>query len=58
MAGLGTCDITGRSGYVRLRGSSGRAVDIAGGPSLTDTVEKVSAKKLWNWNLKRWNPGK
>jgi hypothetical protein len=25
---------------------------------LTDTVEKFSAKKLWNWNLKRWNPGK
>src|SRR5262245_26952486 len=23
-----------------------------------DTVEKVSAKKLWNSNLKRWNPGK
>jgi hypothetical protein len=25
---------------------------------MTDTVEKVSAKKLWNWNLKRSNPGK
>src|SRR5262249_37506524 len=23
-----------------------------------DTVEKVSAKKLWNSNLKRWNPGR
>src|SRR6516165_384177 len=22
---------------------------------MTDTVEKVSAKKLWNWNLKRWS---
>jgi len=20
--------------------------------------EKVSAKKLWNWNLKQWNPRK
>ena len=27
-------------------------------PHMTDTVEKVSAKKLWNWNLKLWNPGK
>jgi hypothetical protein len=23
---------------------------------MTDAVEKVSAKKLWNSNLKRWNP--
>jgi hypothetical protein len=28
------------------------------GPVWVDTVEKVSAKQLWNWNLKRWNPGK
>src|SRR5262245_23446589 len=26
-------------------------------PLWVDAVEKVSAKKLWNWNLKRWNPG-
>ena len=32
---------------------NGHATDIAGRPSLTDTVEKVSAKKLWNRNLKR-----
>jgi hypothetical protein len=25
-------------------------------PVVTDAVEKVSAKKLWNSNLKRWNP--
>jgi hypothetical protein len=24
---------------------------------MTDIVEKVSAKKLWNENLKRTNPG-
>jgi hypothetical protein len=23
-----------------------------------DTVEKVSAKEMWNWNLKQKNPGK
>jgi len=32
-----------------------RAGDLT---EMTDTVEKVSAKKLWNWNLKRSNPGK
>src|SRR5262249_49503960 len=32
------CDITARSGYVRLRGQSDRAADIVRGPILTVTV--------------------
>src|SRR5262245_57517639 len=27
-------------------------------PSRVDTVEKVSAKEMWNWILKQTNPGK
>jgi hypothetical protein len=42
------CDITAQSGYVRLRGQSGRAADIVREPILTDAVEKVSQMKLWN----------
>jgi hypothetical protein len=38
---------SGRSGLVRRE-----RIDSA---KMIDTVEKVSAKKLWNWNLKRWS---
>jgi hypothetical protein len=31
--------------------------DIGIGPLLTDAVEKVSEKALWNWNLKQTNRG-
>jgi len=34
------CDITPQSGYVRLRGQSGRAADIARGPILTHSGHK------------------
>jgi hypothetical protein len=40
---------------MKLTGNNSRPPPI---PLWVDTVEKVSAKKLWNSNLKRWNPGK
>jgi hypothetical protein len=46
------CDLPGRTANVRYWGEIGLNADIAVGPFLTDTVEKVSKKKLWNWILK------
>jgi hypothetical protein len=41
-----------------LSGKPDIAADMAVGPLLTDSVEKVSKMKLWNQNLKQSNPSK